>query len=71
MTHNLKEVSTARLEARLLDIGEYRQQPEWHIVQCRCDDFEVDEGYMIRDCDWNSEDAIAAELVRRDMKVAR
>lgn len=66
MTHDISNVSTARIEARLEDLEEYRWDFfAWNAIACHCDDFEVDEGWVIRQCPWNDPVALSNELQQR------
>ncbi len=43
----------------------------WMQVWCQCDDFEVDDGELIRDCPWNTVEALEGELLRRELEAGR
>lgn len=64
--HDLSQWSTAALENRMYDVSQWKTTDLWNIVRHECDDFEVDEGKLIRDCKLNDDDAIFAELKRRN-----
>ena len=64
--HDLTNLSYERIEARLDDLAETRANGTYWVIECQCDDIEVDDGVMIRDCAWNDEDELVDELNRRD-----
>lgn len=66
--HDLSRWSTLALENRIYDVTQWKTTELWNVVRHECDDFEVDEGKLIRDCVLNDDDALLAELHRRDAK---
>ncbi len=65
MGHDLSQYSAAHLAARIDDIADGVAEG------CLCDDFEVDDGIVIRRCARNDIDQLEAELAKRDMAVNR
>lgn len=66
--HDLSQWSTIALENRMYDVAQWKTTELWNVVRHECDDFEVDEGKLIRDCPLNDDDALWGELKRRDKK---
>ena len=64
--HDLTKLSYEHIEARLDDLAETRANGMYWVIECQCDDIEVDDGVMIRDCAWNDETQLANEMNRRD-----
>lgn len=66
--HDLTKLSYERIEARLDDLAETRANGTYWVIECQCDDFEVDDLVMVRDCAWNDETRLANELTKRGVK---
>lgn len=70
--HDLGIYSDAELVERLAVLGRGFWSPEeYDAGMCQCDDFEVDEGWVIRQCPYNDDRAIDAELATRELMAVR
>lgn len=66
--HDLDQWSDQALKDRAYLIGQFKTSELWEVIRHQCDDFEVDDGKLVRDCVLNDDDALLAELKRRDEK---
>lgn len=62
---------TQYAEAEIMDRLEGLYDTPYLVILCGCDDFEVDDGYLIRKCPWNDMNALEAELTRRELESMR
>lgn len=60
--HDLSQYSDSGILIRIVEL----MDPNAFPIECECDDFEVDDGYVTRKCPWNDVVALERELERRE-----
>lgn len=59
--HDLNQYTYDEIADRIRDLLDVN----WFMIECPCDDFEVDFDRVTRKCPWNDYDVLEDELVRR------